>query len=442
MKNNDSNWEPKILSGASLSSALESIVSLEKSGRSTEVSELVTQICKGISADAAAVLKELAYTLNRCHRFKDAIAVARQGLAIDPKNAWLHLNALYAFNMLGDFSNMRWHSIEAAKLAPDEPVMQFNLAVAQLRFGDFKNGWSQYRWREKFPENHDLARLASPEWKGESVAGCKFLLLGEQGLGDQIQFLRMADWLHRQGATVDVWVSPLLVEIARRAKGVRSAWAERPSDNYDYWCRMFGMPEHMGLEMSMLPVAASYLGMESTAVSGWRERLHAQDPMRAAATRQKRIGLVWSGNPTFELDRYRSISLEALRPILARSDVRWYSLQKGHAEREADTLPADIDIQLLGSDIDDFTDTAAILQTLDLVITVDTSVAHLAGAIGVPVWVMLPTYVDWRWMTERTDSPWYPSMRLFRQRELGEWGTVIEEVREALREWCAVSPMS
>jgi tetratricopeptide (TPR) repeat protein len=411
-----------------LSDALELITALAKDAREADVDVLVAQLRARHATDAFA-LKELSFALNTILRFHAALDVARQGLAIDPDNAWLHHNACYACNMLGDFHAMRAHSITAASLLPDNAHMQFNLAATQLRFGEFERGWQQYRWHEQLPVNHDLFRPAFPEWKGESLAGRKFLLLGEQGLGDQIQFLRLADWLHRQGARVDVWVDRQLVDVAQYASGVDTAWDTLPSATYDFWGRMFRVPQHMRLDAEMLPVAMPYLIPPPELVHSWRDRTHVAG--------KKRIGFVWAGNPDYALDRYRSIPLGMFEPLLAQAGVRWYSLQKGPAQHECDRLKAVIDVDILGPEISSFSDTLAIVRSLDLVITIDTSVAHLAGACGCPVWVLLPTCTDWRWMVDRTDSPWYPTMRLFRQQQLGQWEPVMEDVRRALREWVA-----
>ena len=159
--------------------------------------------------------------------------------------------------------------------------------------------------------------------------------------------------------------------------------------------------------------------------------------------RSKRVALVWVGNPTRALDRYRSIRLDVLKPLIALPRVSWYAVQKVKRERESEHLANELDVHTLGPAIEDFTDTLAILQTLDLLITADTSVAHLAGAAGLPVWTLVPACADWRWLTDRTDrtdSPWYPSMRLFRQRQLGEWDPVVQELKGALREWQAAPP--
>lgn len=424
------------LDPAQLPDALELIAALSKAQRGAEIDRALAELRTRFAADACA-LQQLAYALNGMERFTDAIGVALDGIGVDPYNGWLHHNASFAFNMLGEFSSMHAHAVEAARLMPDHPLMQFNLAAAQLRAGDFESGWKQYRWHEALPENRDLARPDCPEWQGEPVAGCRFLLVGEQGLGDQLQFLRMADWLQRRGAQVDVWVEVPLGEVARLAAGVHAAWTTAPPGPYDYWCRMLRMPEPMKLALPMLPLATSYLRAAPAQMQRWRNRLDAIGPVDACGPFRKRVGIVWAGNPAYGLDRYRSVPLQQWLPVLEQTGVRWFSLQKGEAHNEAVGWRADIGLHRLGPEIGTFADTLAIVQSLDLVITVDTAVAHLAGACGTPVWVLVPTFTDWRWMTERDDSPWYPSARLFRQRELGRWGTVLDEVALALREFVA-----
>lgn len=393
-----------------------------------QIDAVIAQFRARFAADAVA-LKELTFALNSLDRFDRALDVAQQGLAVDASMPLLHHNAGYACQMRGEYLAMRRHNAEAARLAPDDENIQFNLAVSLLCDGEYEEGWKLYRWHEALEHNRTLARPPFAEWRGESVEGRRFLLLGEQGLGDQVQLLRCADWLQRRGATVDVWVDAALVDIASRARGVNNASATLPAGQYDYWCRMFRMPEHMPITLDTLPGAMPYLAAEPEAVAHWRTRLNAvASPLQG----RLRAGLVWAGNPRYDLDRYRSIKLGALEPALAGLPISWFSLQKGAAEQELDALACDIDMTVLGPQIGSFDDTLAIMQSLDLVITVDTSVAHLAGAAGVPVWVLLPLCADWRWMTGRADSPWYPSVRLFRQRQLGKWGDVVEEVRVAL----------
>ncbi|MFM0376280.1 tetratricopeptide repeat protein [Paraburkholderia strydomiana] len=422
------------LDSANIADAFMLIAALSKAQRDAEIGDLLSALRARCSSDAAA-LQQLAFTLNSAHRFADAVSVARQGISVEPNTAWLHHNASFALNMLGDFEHMQMHTAEAARLMPDNPSMQFNLAASQLRAGDFERGWRQYRWHDALPENHDLVRPDFPEWQGERVLGCRFLLIGEQGLGDQIQFLRMADWLHRRGAQVDVWVEEPLGDVARHAAGVHAAWTTAPPGPYDYWCRMLSMPAHMKLELPMLPLATAYLQAKPAAVQRWRDRLDSLGSVKAQRPFTKRVGIVWAGNPAYALDRYRSIGLQQWQPFLEQPGVRWFSLQKGEAQYDAAALSEEIDMHDLGPEIHDFMDTLAIIQSLDLVVTVDTAVAHLAGACGTPVWVLVPTFTDWRWMAERADSPWYPSMRLFRQRELNQWDVVLADVAQALQEY-------
>ncbi|WP_321947069.1 tetratricopeptide repeat protein [Paraburkholderia sp. J10-1] len=411
-----------------LADGLELLTVLVRLERPAELIAQISQMRTEFAADAAA-LESLALRLNELHRFDDAYQVAREGLAVDATRGKLHHNASYASNMLGEHARMRHHAAEAARLLPDDEHVQFNAAVTMLRDGDFERGWRHYHWHERLPQNSTLVRPGFPEWSGEAVNGRRFLLIGEQGLGDQLQSLRYIDWLQRRGATVDVWVDKAIGDVAACARGVNKAWTTLPPGPYDFWSRMFRFPESMKLTVDRLPLAMPYLGAPPECVGHWRERV-AGGAHRGA--RQRGVGLVWAGNPDYEFDRYRSLALHTLLPVFARRGVSWFSLQKGGAQSELEALPHDIDITPLGPEIANFVDTLAIVQSLDLVITVDTSVAHLAGAAGVPVWILLPTCTDWRWMTQRTDSPWYPSARLFRQRELGRWDEVIEEVGEAL----------
>ncbi|QBQ96983.1 hypothetical protein [Paraburkholderia pallida] len=416
------------LGASRLADGVDLIKALSHLGNAAETDAQIGRMRTTFAADPNA-LDKLAFHLNELHRYELAYEVATQGLTVDAAVAGLHHNAAYASNMLGEFARMRQHSVEAARLMPDDAHLQFNVAVSLLRDGEFEEGWRHYRWHERLPQNSTLVQPRFPEWCGEPLAGRRFLLVGEQGLGDQIQSLRYADWLQRQGAIVDVWVGEALGDVAACASGVNRVWTALPPGPYDFWSRMFRFPEYMKLSASMLPLAMPYLSAPSGDVDRWRERLAGAINTDAPT---RRIGLVWAGNPDYEFDRYRSIALRALHPVLARRGVAWFALQKGAAQSEVEALRPGIDITPLGPEIGSFTDTLAIVQSLDLVITVDTSVAHLAGAAGVPVWILLPTCTDWRWMTGRNDTPWYPSARLFRQRELGRWDDVVGEVGEAL----------
>ncbi|HEX3637119.1 MAG TPA: tetratricopeptide repeat protein [Paraburkholderia sp.] len=422
------------LDPGSLNDGLGLITVLAKAGHTHQLADAITQMRSRFAGDATA-LKALAVVLNTSDRFNDALSVARQGLAIDPHHALLHHNAARALSISGRTAESRPHSMEAARLLPDNPHMQFHLAGVLLALGEFEEGWKRYTWFHDLPDRRtERVRPVLREWQGETVAGCRFLLVGEQGLGDQIQFLRFAEWLHRQQATVDVLVSEPVAALASHMTGVRAAFTTMPTGPYDYWCTMLRMPEHMKLDVSMLPVAMPYLTATPDKPRQWQARIEAISSGRRHAE-NRRVGVVWAGSPNHVLDRYRSVRLAALQPLFGLGGITWYSVQKGERERESEGLAHEYDLHTLGPSINDFTDTLAILQTLDLLITVDTSVAHLAGAAGLPVWVLVPAYSEWRWLSDRTDSPWYPSMRLFRQRELGEWDPVVKDVQAALQLW-------
>lgn len=423
------------LDSSSLQDGLDMIGAHAKAGRATLIDDTVAHI-RGQEADNPGALQALCLALYKIDRFADMLSVARQGLDIDPQRVTLHHYAAHALSVRGRVTEALIYSREAVRLAPDDEVMQCQLACLELSNGDFRSGWAR---RNTFYTSV-LARSTLvfphfPVWNGQLVAGRLFLLVGEQGRGDEIQFIRFAEWLHQQGAIVDVLISQPIAKIAARMEGVRSVFTSMPPGPYDYWCHMLRMPEHMKLDLTMLPIAMPYISASPAQVDHWKVRIDAIAPF-AAAEKSARVGVVWAGGPHTALDRFRSIRIEALKPLFLQPGTTWFSLQKGEHECESNGLADQCDLHTLGPMIEDFTDTLAILETLDLLITVDTAVAHLAGAANLSVWVLLPAYAELRWLTDRADSPWYPSMRLFRQHELGEWHPVIEEVREALHDWC------
>jgi len=382
-----------------------------------------------------ASLRKIAYAFNAADCFREGLSFAKYGLRIDPNDAQLHHLAARALSITGNVEACRFHSEQAARLMPSSPLLQYHYANTLLRLGDYEEGWKRHRWYYAMPgKEKELVFPPFREWRGEPVAGTSFLLVGEQGRGDEIQFLRFAHWLERHGATVDVLVSAEVAPLAASVTAVRHVYISIPPGPYTYWCHMFKVPECMRLDLAMLPVATHYLRAPLVKVNDWRRRIQSFST-KGAHARSRRIGFVWSGSPQHGLDRFRSISIETLRPLFSLQGSVWFSLQKGREENGADKIARRAEVYSLGSLIHDFSDTLAAMYSMDLIITVDTSVAHLAGAAGIPVWVMIPACSDWRWLSRRTDSPWYPTMRLFRQRELGNWHCVIDEVRDALVKW-------
>jgi tetratricopeptide (TPR) repeat protein len=315
----------------------------------------------------------------------------------------------------------------ALQIDPNYVDAHQNLAWMLLKRGDYAQGWAEFakRWRPQ-----DYAAIAVEgvtEWHGEPLEGRSILLVGDQGLGDQLQFLRYARVLEQRDATVDVLVREPLVPLAQRVPGVRRAWSGKAHDRYDFWVPLMSVPSCVGTDLSTIPAEVPYVFADPAKIETWRKRVND------AAGARRNIGLVWAGSPTYGNDRYRSMQFADLAALGEVDDIAWFSLQKGPAQAQLTDAPANFQPSDFTTDLTDFDETAALVMNLDLVITVDTGVAHLAGALGKPVWVLLPANSDWRWLENRSDSPWYPSARLFRQEVLGDWEPVMASVVQALR---------
>jgi len=303
----------------------------------------------------------------------------------------------------------------------DHRRARLNLGLLDLLRGRFREGWEGYRFRSE--------RRDGREWEGETARGQRVLLYPEQGLGDMLQFVRYAPMVRRRGALV-------LVEAPRKLERLLADSAladvivpQGGTIPFDRLAAIMDLPRIFGTDLDSIPGETPYLGADPLLVREWRDRL------RLPAGRLK-VGLAWQGNRANKTDRSRSMGVEELRPLGKVPNTSFVSLQQGVPEGGAgwsEPLP----FVSLGRDLGDFADMAALMMNLDLVISVDTSVAHLAGALALPVWTMLPYAADWRWMLDRTETPWYPSMRLFRQAKLRDWAAVVAEVREELEETAA-----
>lgn len=359
-------------------------------------------------------------------KFEDALVRYQRALEALPDSPTLHNNIAFTLTCMSRYDEADRHLRRAIELTPDLSNAYKLLGMSELRRGNFRKGWEYYEHRKTTPSGlRDYPKLDRPQWRGEPVEGKRFLLTREQGSGDQLQFVRYANVLHDLGATVDVWTSKELAPLFARMRGVNEVLTEfRPGSAYDYYCPMMSVPAW--LHDDTIPNTVPYLSADETQVAAWRARLEQ------AAGSSKKIGLVWAGNPDHYLDVYRSARLAALEPLASIDGLAWFALQKGPEETQLDGVAHRWPICALGQLLDSFHSTAAVIQSLDLVITVDTSVAHLAGALGKPVWVMLPKQADWRWMMSGETTPWYPGARLFRQEVLGDWSPVVEALRSAL----------
>ena len=396
-----------------------------------------------LAPESAEVHSNLGNLLAALDRFDEAEALLRRALALDPDWAPAHNNLGVLLADLRRDEAAEAHFRRALDLRPDYPLARLDLSCLLLAQGRYAEGWRLHEARHDpaLPDNGiPPPNLPLPRWQGEPLRGQRVLVWPEQGLGDQIQFSRYVPALKALGAAqVTVVCQRPLQALFRTLPGADAVIAADIVDNafhidpaeiarHDAWTFPLSVPALVGTRVETLPeVVLPYLSAPSDRLAAWRARIRPEPTTLA-------VGLVWRGNPLHHNDAERSLpSLDALVPLGAVPSVRFFSLQAGSAGAPARTPPAGWPVQHLGDALTDFADTAAALAALDLLICVDTSIAHLAGAMAVPCWVLLPRYrTDWRWLQERDDSPWYPGMRLFRQAQRGDWTGVISRVRDAL----------
>jgi tetratricopeptide (TPR) repeat protein len=319
----------------------------------------------------------------------------------------------------------------AAERDPHAAGALYNLALTRLRLGDWERGWPQYEARWRFREVHRNPRVfRQPRWQGEELQGCLILLHAEQGLGDTIQFCRYAAMVAALGGSVILQVQAGVERLMRSLPIVKAAIAQiavlgaKPPD-FDLQCPLMSLPAVFGTVVETVPWPGAYLAADPELIEQKRAQF-------APAAHCLRIGIAWAGNPRYKADSQRSMDLKTLLPLLVTPGVAWVSLQKGEPPSQLAQLPSGVAVRDGSSNDADLADTAALIATLDLVISTDTSIAHLAGAMGKPVWILLPHLADWRWMQRIETTPWYPTARLFRQREAGDWPEVLHRIATAL----------
>ena len=319
---------------------------------------------------------------------------------------------------------------QAVDRDPSHPGAVYNLALTQLRLGDWEHGWPNYEARWRFREVHRTPRtFRQPRWQGELLHGERVLLHAEQGLGDTIQFCRYAALVAARGGTPILQVQPSAERLVRSLSAVRAGVAEtavlgNPPPQFDLECPLMSLPAIFETTPETVPWQGAYLGVDQDLAQN--KRIHFPD--NHPTSMPLRVGLAWAGNPRYKADPHRSMPLHTLLPILCTRGFTWVSLQKGPAASQLANLPDNVFVWDGSSGDCDLAETAALLATLDLVITTDTCIAHLAGAMGRPVWILLPHLGDWRWMQDRETTPWYPTARLYRQAITGDWTGVLNRV--------------
>jgi tetratricopeptide (TPR) repeat protein len=381
-----------------------------------------------INPDALDALNECGGLHTRLGRPAAAIACYEKALAIAPRTVELLINKGTAFAALKRFDEALDSFAAAAAIDPERAEAHYNAGIVRLRLGDFAHGWRGYEWRwRKADWSRSRRNFAAPLWLGaEPLPGKTILLHAEQGFGDTIQFVRYVPLVARHGAKVILECQPQLKRLLQNVEGASFVFA-RGEDlpNFDLHCPLLSLPLAFGTELATVPGDIPYLRARQHDVTEWRQRLLPKGRLR--------VGLCWAGNSTHLNDRNRSIPLERFARLLSVPNLDFISVQKEVSETQAATL-REHGVMELGREFADFADTAAMVAMLDLLVTVDTSVAHLAGAMGKAVALLVAFSPDSRWLLNRTDSPWYPTMRLFRQAALGDWDGPIERVRQELIE--------
>jgi Flp pilus assembly protein TadD len=370
------------------------------------------------------------YNLANCyselHRLDLAEAAFQRAIELEPQSYDIHNNIANVLELQGKWSQSLDHLNESLRLRPDYANSHRNRALLNLLLGNFAEGWSEYEWRWQVP-GVKLPAFPRPRWQGESLEGRTILLCSEQGLGDAVQFIRYAPMVQARGAQVIVQCPGMLHRLLSTTPGIdHFAAAEGSPEMFDYFVPMLSLPGLFETRVETIPANVPYVFAEPDRIAKWGQEL--------AAIEGFKVGIAWQGNPGFGGDYYRSVRLAELAPLAAVPNVKLFSLQKGTgAEQVAGVSWPIVDwTDRLDRDAA-FVDTAAMIMNLDLVITTDTSIAHVAGALGARVWVALQYSPNWRWLLERSDCPWYPSMRLFRQPRFGDWPSVFAQVAAELQ---------
>ncbi|HTV29782.1 MAG TPA: tetratricopeptide repeat protein [Xanthobacteraceae bacterium] len=376
--------------------------------------------------------------LLRLGRHDEAIASYEKAISLDPAYGECFYNYGNALVEVGRVADALFYYEKALALRPDHPDIPFNEGLARLLLGDLKRGLQRYEGRFEKTEQAPLRRkFKAPYWEGGDLAGKTILLHAEQGHGDTIQFVRYAPLLAHMGATVLLEVQESLKPLLAGVEGVAQVFGRdergrsEPLPDVDCQQYLISLAHIFGTELHSIPAAVPYIRAPAERLQVWRERLLPRQGLR--------VGLTWSGNPEVKTDTRRSIGLPALTPLASVPGVQLVSLHREVRAEHAQALRAFPHMVHLGGELRDFADTAAIISELDLVISSDTAVAHLAGAMGKPLWLLLMFAADWRWLLDRDDSPWYPTAKLYRQPRIGDWASVVKRVRADLAQRAAAS---
>jgi Tfp pilus assembly protein PilF len=364
------------------------------------------------------------------NRVREAVAAGREAVRLTPDSADNLVNLSLAFTDLDERENAVACLLRAIGLNPSHADARLALAQNLLAQGELEPGWIEYEWRNETEAGRgQLPRITSAPWNGMRIPGGRVLLVGDQGYGDTLQFARYIPLVAERCKEVILGCSAEMASLLARIPGVTQCchrWNEIPG--HAAHTRLSSLPGLFHTTIETIPAGVPYLQPDPVRQTKWADRLAVLAPRPA-----RRIGLAWSGRPTHPNDRRRSLRLAQLAPLAAAGPAQFVCLQKPFPAADIPSTSVFPGLTDLSEELTDFEETAGLLANLDLVITVDTSMGHLSGALGTPVWILLAKASDWRWLLDRSDTPWYPTARLFRQRQPGAWDEVIAEAAAALR---------
>jgi Tfp pilus assembly protein PilF len=401
---------------------------LYRTNRHQAAAEVVERAVELAPAESG-FLRNLCPIYERVGRYEDALRIGSHALELNQHDLQtLHNMALVHYRKL-QLDECVACARRAVAIDPTAPGPHLQLAEALLLSGEFPEGWREYEWRYRIAGAEPLLPPSSaPQWDGAPLAAGKLLLVADQGYGDVIQFARYIPWVCERCADVVIAADRVLHSLIQQLSSTAQLvdrWDRCPP--FAAYCPLSGLPRLHGTTLATIPRGVPYLRADPERTARWRARMQNLSPDDV-----RRIGIVWAGRPTHNNDSNRSATLTAFAPLAEFEGTALISLQKGARQADIGGYFGQMPLLNLGAEIADFGDTMAVIEGLDLIITVDTAVAHLAGAMGRPVWVVLPFAPDWRWLLDRSDSPWYPNMRLFRQSRAGDWSSVMRQVAEAL----------
>ncbi|MGH7178697.1 MAG: tetratricopeptide repeat protein [Tepidisphaeraceae bacterium] len=433
-------------------------------GQHAESVELISRAIS-LNTDFADAHANISSPLMELGRLDEAMAHCERAAQLNPRLAAAHVNRASVMLRWGKTGEAIVSLGRAVQLAPDDPLPHTNLAkalresgrpheaireydralelggnptdlrvnraIALLSTGDFARGLPDYESRLSLPGLNDVARdMPAPRWDGRPLDGRVVLLRREQGFGDMINFVRYTPIIVERGGVVTVSAHPSMVRLLAGARGVASVVRDdEPLPPHDFYIPIGSLPLVFGTTPESIPAVVPYLVVDNAeAIARWRSRVESDSPNAF------RVGIAWAGNPRQMHDRSRSTTLAAFAPLAGARDVVFFNLQFGPAAAQMDSAPAGMRIVDYTRELHDFLDTATLMQSLDLIISVDTATSHLAGALARPVWTVLGSPADWRYPLDRDDCPWYPTMRLFRRECEGDWRPVFTRLAEELRQ--------